>query len=211
MFCFPIMCTIQVILFKKNHNISIPCMCKHIFISLFSWGFVRERERPGDPSGVWRPEPDPPRDQTAAPAARHDPGRAAAIRLRRHRPDRQEGHAGRVGTGEVATRGCVRIQSGSSVSHVSSRSSSRWMRPVSSSWAWCWPPSRKYSKIWTSWGEEQRPCCCCFGGFLKTCFCVFAAKIKMDFLRKTSEIPAVKTPQIIFNLRQSGCRYPSAR
>lgn len=69
-------------------------------MSIISWGFVRERERPGDPPGVWRPEPDPPGDQTAAPAARYDPGRATALRLCHHRWGRQEGDERRVGTGE---------------------------------------------------------------------------------------------------------------
>lgn len=71
-------------------------------MSIVSWRFVRERERPGDPAGVRRPEPDPPGDQTAAPAARYDPGRAAAIRLCHHRWGRQEGDERRVGTGERA-------------------------------------------------------------------------------------------------------------
>lgn len=41
----------------------------------------------------------------------------------------------------------------------------------------------------------------------KTCFCFglfLVTNVQMDFLRKTSEIPAVKPCEIIFNLRPSG-------
>lgn len=88
-------------------------MCQHTLEWMVLWilpsfpllpfpsrGPVWERERPGDPSGVWRPDADPPGDQAAAPAARHDPGRAAALRGPHHGGGHQEGHGGRVGTGE---------------------------------------------------------------------------------------------------------------
>lgn len=74
------------------------------FVSISSRGLVRERERPGDPPGVRGPEPDPPGDQAAAPAARHDPGRAAPVRLCHHRWGCQEGDERCVGTGEHAAQ-----------------------------------------------------------------------------------------------------------
>lgn len=71
-----------------------------LIVSVSSWGLVWDREWSGDPPGVWRPEPDPPGDQTAAPAARHDLGWATAICLCHHRRGRQEGsgRCARTGT-----------------------------------------------------------------------------------------------------------------
>lgn len=76
-------------------------------------------------------------------------------------------------------------------------SSSSWMQPVSSSWAPSCRLSRKSSKAWASWGERQRSLT--WDSLLvfpeKTCFCFdffFPTNVKMDVLRKTSEIPAVK-------------------
>lgn len=71
-----------------------------IIVSVSSWGLVRECEWSGDPPGVWRPEPDPPGDQTAAPAARHDLGWATAIRFRCHRRGCEEGSGHHPGTGK---------------------------------------------------------------------------------------------------------------
>lgn len=70
-----------------------------MFCFFLSWGFVREREWPGDPSSVWRPEPDPSGNQTAQPAARYDPGRTASIRICHHGRGGQKGDDRWVGTG----------------------------------------------------------------------------------------------------------------
>lgn len=74
------------------------------FLLFLSGRSVRERERARDPSGVRGSEPNPPGDQTAEPAAGHDPGRAAPLRLRHHRGGLQALGAGAVGAGRTGSR-----------------------------------------------------------------------------------------------------------
>lgn len=75
-----------------------------LIVSVSSGGLVWDHQWPGDPSGVWRPEPDPPGDQTAAPAARHDLGWATAIRFCHHRRGGEEGSRLHARTGTFAAR-----------------------------------------------------------------------------------------------------------
>lgn len=82
-FCFNIILTNRVKLFVKYKSQHTQ-KTLDVFVSVSSRGLVRDCERPGDPSGVRGSEPDPPGDQTAAPAACHDPGRAASIRFCHH-------------------------------------------------------------------------------------------------------------------------------
>lgn len=172
-------------------------------MSIFSWGLVREREWPGDPSGVWRPEPDPPGDQTAAPAARYDPGRAAPIRLCRHRRGRQKGDDRWVGAGEHVCRTCTWILR----DHLTTCLNKLSTLCCISLLAWC----RQSTTVGlclsqSAWGSQkpervevscqQSPCCWVLVSTLKLAVVVVATNITIDpwHSRKTREIPVVKTP-----------------
>lgn len=78
-------------LFNHFYPLLYSCFwfCCHMFFFSDSWGPVWKREWPGDPSGVWRSEPNPPGNQAVEPAAGHDPGWTAAIRVGPHRGDPQ--------------------------------------------------------------------------------------------------------------------------
>lgn len=144
-----------------------------IIATVSSWGLVWEREWSGDPPGVRRPESDPPGDQAAAPAARHDLGRATAIRFCCHRGSRQEGGRRHARAGIHHLHRWIKHVFQTSVL-LSSQAlcgclSLRWTLPVSSSWVLSWPPSRRSWRTWTSWGEWRL-----------TCLLFFAANMKVD-------------------------------
>ena len=74
-----------------------------LIVSVSSWGLVWDGEWSGDPPGVWRPEPDPPGDQTAAPAACNDLGWTTAICFSHHWRGHQEGSRRCFRTGTFKT------------------------------------------------------------------------------------------------------------